>query len=143
MIRAAGDTVVALRREKAEAERQARTPVEAIEYKLPPDVQSSAEALAKIQREIAEETLRRDKLVSQVETTNRSLQDVQRSFKNHDEASKTLAQIKDHVNRIYQMFPSSLISTVTNNAPASKAALKEIAAGLRAFAHRIYPESAS
>lgn len=139
MIKAAGDTVVALRKEKAEAERRARTPVEAIEYKLPPGVHDAAEALAKLKRDIAAESARRDKLVADIATSKRALESVQSSFKTHEESAGTLSSMKSAVGLLIQKYSPALIASMAQHTPTVKSALKDIATGLRAFADQISP----
>ncbi|TBR76981.1 MAG: hypothetical protein EPN64_04470 [Burkholderiaceae bacterium] len=139
MIKAAGDTVVALRKEKADAERRARTPVEAIEYKLPPGVHDAAEALAKLKRDIAGESARRDKLVADIATSKRALESVQNSFKTHEESAGTLSSMKSAVGLLIQKYSPALIASMAQHTPTVKSALKDIATGLRAFADQISP----
>lgn len=139
MLRAANDSVIALRQELAERKRAERTPVEAIVHKLPPGVQSEAEALEAIREQIATETARRDKLKSNVETTQRTLQDVQRSLENHKQSADVLAQIQEDLSRMFQKFPAVLVTSLTTKTPAAKDALKDIAGKLRALADQISP----
>ncbi len=139
LIKAAGDTVLELRKGKAEAEKAARTPVEAIVHALPPGVKSEAEALKKIQKEVAEATARRNKLVDQANETARKLSDINVTFQAHKQSADIVTKIRNDVNRLVAEFSPELLSSLKSNTPITKNALKEIASHLRAFADRLSP----
>lgn len=125
-------------REKAEkAEKEARTPVEALVYQLPPGVRSEDELRTTLQTENTALLKNKERLLSDVNTSTEELIKIQKGLVTFKHVSNMLEMLEADVHLIRSKFPAVLVEKLMVNSPESKDRLRVIAFELRAIAAAI------
>ncbi len=125
-------------RERAElAEQRAKTPVEAVVYKLPEGVKNEDELRHNLQRENASLKTEADRLRSAVDRESIKLTEVQRTLGTAEQIKHVLVDLESEIQLLRAKFTRAMVERMTSGTPAVKERLKSIAAEFRAMASAI------
>lgn len=125
-------------RERAEtAETAAKTPVEAVVFKLPPGVKSEEDLREKLQQENAKLKTNNEQLKSSVETNTEKLKEVRSNLQSSEQTKNVLEDLDSDLHLMIAKFPRALTERMGSGTPAVKQQLKDIAKNLRALASAI------